>query len=52
MLLQEEQKVERLRNKLEGLGVNVDALLEGIGNDDYDDIDEEDDADRKEQDLT
>ena len=34
MLLQEEQKVERLRLKLEELGVDVEALLEGIGNDD------------------
>ena len=29
--LQEEQKVERLRGKLEELGIDVDSLLEGIG---------------------
>ena len=34
LILQEEQKVERLRLKLEELGVDVDGLLEGIGNDD------------------
>ena len=34
--LQEEQKVERLRLKLKELGVDVDGLLEGIGNDDED----------------
>lgn len=30
----EEQKVERLRAKLEELGVDADALLEGLGQDD------------------
>ena len=29
----EEQKVERLRAKLEELGVDVDSLLEGVGAD-------------------
>ena len=51
MLLQEEQKVERLRLKLEEVGVDVEALLEGIGNDENDDVDDGD-AEGNEHDLT
>lgn len=51
MAVQEEQKVERLRAKLEEMGVDVDSLLEGIGNDGNDDEDD-DDADGNEHDLT
>ncbi|BDA49633.1 General vesicular transport factor p115 [Coccomyxa sp. Obi] len=43
---QEEQKVDKLRAKLEELGVDVDSLLEGIGNG------ENDDEDGDERDLT
>ncbi len=51
MAVQEEQKVERLRAKLEELGVDVDSLLECIGNGENDDEDA-DDADGNEHDLT
>ena len=40
LTVQEEQKVERMRVKLEELGVDVDSLLEGIG-----DVEEADGAD-------
>lgn len=40
LTVQEEQKVERMRIKLEELGVDVDSLLEGIG-----DVEEADGAD-------
>lgn len=50
MRMQEEQKVERLRAKLEEMGVDVDVLLEGIGNDEQDD--EEAGAADEHEDLT